>query len=157
MLYLVIIITSHIQGQDVSDIPTVDINELLSETNNSSDTIYIINFWATWCAPCVAEIPEFNKIKTSYKNHPIRVIMANLDFENLREKNILSFLEKNIVTHPSVLLNTPRGDKWINNVHSEWSGAIPATLTICKGKKNFHEGSLDYLKITKLMDDLFIR
>lgn len=135
-----------------SIISTIEVDELISQTSNTSDTIYIVNFWATWCAPCVEEIPEFNKIAQHYKNQPVKVVMANLDFASQRAQTVPNFLNNHEVTHPIYFVNTPRGGGWIDRVDPNWSGAIPATLIVLKKKQTFIEGSLVYPMIEKQMD-----
>ena len=63
--------------------PTVyKINELLNRINNDSDTTYVVNFWATWCKPCVAELPEFEKLHLDAKdnNRKTKVLLVSMDF-----------------------------------------------------------------------------
>ena len=67
------------------------IDNLLKRIHNTSDTTYIVNFWATWCKPCVAELPDFNKIDSVYKTQKIKVLLVSLDFKedaNLKLKSL---------------------------------------------------------------------
>jgi thiol-disulfide isomerase/thioredoxin len=54
----------------------------------------VINFWATWCAPCVKEIPNFEKLNTTYKASPLKVILVSLDFKSKLEKVVYSVCEE---------------------------------------------------------------
>ena len=71
------------------------IDDLTKRIYNSSDTTYIVNFWATWCKPCVAELPEFEKLHTESKDKKIKVLLVSMDFKEELDKKLKTFLEKN--------------------------------------------------------------
>lgn len=101
--------------------------------------IYIINFWATWCGPCVKELPYFEKLNDLYKDNNVKVVLVSLDFEKQIEKRLIPFLNKNAIQSDVVLLLDPKESEWIDRVDPNWSGAIPITL-IKKGNDiNFYE------------------
>lgn len=136
------------------EVETLEVPQLLQKINNQSDTLYVVNFWATWCTPCVAEIPEFNKIPTQFNHRPVKVILVSLDFQGQKEKRIIPFIKANKISHTVVHLITPRGGDWINAIDPSWSGAIPATLLVYQqSKRTFFEGQLDYPGIVSLMEN----
>ncbi len=113
--------------------PTVyKINELLNRINNDSDTTYVVNFWATWCKPCVAELPEFEKLHLDAKdnNRKTKVLLVSMDFVEELDKKLKDFLAKNKYTCEVVLLDEINGNDFINKISEKWSGAIPATLIV---------------------------
>lgn len=119
------------------------INDLLKRIHNNSDTTYVVNFWATWCKPCVAELPEFEKLHTR-NHHKVKVILVSMDFKEELDKKLKTFLDKNKYTCEVVLLDEVNGNDFINQISEQWSGAIPATL-IVKPKplaSQFHEGKI---------------
>ena len=129
--------------------PTVyKINELLNRINNDSDTTYVVNFWATWCKPCVAELPEFEKLHLDAKdnNRKIKVLLVSMDFVEELDKKIKDFLAKNKFTCEIILLDEINGNDFINKISEKWSGAIPATLITKKDKAQnyFHEGKMTF-------------
>jgi thiol-disulfide isomerase/thioredoxin len=142
-----------IQGQtrSIHDVPIADLQK---RVETASDTIYVVNFWATWCQPCVKEIPEFNKIPSSYRQKPVKVIMANLDFANQKESRVVPFLQNNTVVHEVIMAITPRGGEWIDKMDKAWSGAIPATIVLHNGQRYFHEGETHYEEIIGWIDSL---
>jgi thiol-disulfide isomerase/thioredoxin len=122
------------------------IDNLLKRIHNNSDTTYIVNFWATWCKPCVAELPEFEKINTDYKSKKVKVILVTMDFKEELNKRVKPFLLKNKYTCEVILLDEINGNDFINKISEQWSGAIPATL-ITKHNKTlfeFYEKKLTY-------------
>ena len=107
--------------------------EVLSDKN----TIYVVNFWATWCAPCVKELPHFEKLNS--ENKSVKVVLVSLDFKNQYETKLLPFLRSRRINSEVVLLTDKDYNTWLPTVDKEWSGSIPATLIIKNGKKVFAE------------------
>ncbi len=104
----------------------------------------VVNFWATWCAPCVAELPHFEKLAATYLQEGLRVVYVSLDFKP-------AALEKFLAEHPLsgeviYLTDGLRDPDWIERTEASWSGAIPATLVWNpeNQSRQFHEGSLTY-------------
>lgn len=114
-----------------------------------NDTTYVINFWATWCAPCIAELPHFEKINTDYKNQKVKVILASLDFKKQVETSLVPFIKKHNLQSQVVHLSDPDANAWIGKVDTTWSGAIPATLIYSKSKRQFYEKSFTYEELQK--------
>ena len=118
------------------------IDALLQRFNNA-DTTYVINFWATWCKPCVEELPAFDSLKVLKSNSPVKVILVSLDFVEGLDKKVKPFLLKNKIKADCVLLDEINGNDFIDKVSPLWSGAIPATL-IKKGEtKKFQEKKMN--------------
>ena len=140
--------TTAVFGQDVKLIKFEDLEKRMA---NSPDTVYIVNFWATWCAPCVKELPYFDQLAEKYNNEPIKVILCSLDFKSKLNKEVIPFLKKNQVKS-EVVLNENNDEKFINSVDSNWSGAIPSTLVI-HGKKEiraFYEKEFTFTELEKI-------
>ncbi|SCX85993.1 TlpA family protein disulfide reductase [Flavobacterium caeni] len=112
--------------------------------HKNNDTTYVVNFWATWCAPCIAELPHFEKLNRDYKDKKVKVILASLDFSKQVESNLLPFIKNKNLQSKVVHLGDPDANAWIEKVDSTWSGAIPATVIYNKTKRNFYEQSFTY-------------
>lgn len=110
---------------------------LQKEILNDKNTIYVVNFWATWCAPCVKELPHFEKLNS--ENKKVKVVLVSLDFKNQFESKLLPFLKKKNIKSQVVLLTDKDYNTWLPMVDKEWSGSIPATLIIKNEKKVFAE------------------
>ena len=132
------------------------IGDLLKRIHNSSDTVYVVNFWATWCKPCVAELPEFEKLNLDQKNKPFKVLLVSLDFKEDLQTKLMPFIKKNNYTTEVVLLDEVNGNHFINQVSEKWTGAIPATLitTQNKSKEVFLEKKLTEATILEQINAL---
>ncbi len=103
--------------------------------------LLVINFWATWCAPCVKELPYFEELVRDDFDGRVRVLLVNLDFRKQLVSRLLPFLEKQGIQADVVVLDDPDANGWIDRVDSSWSGAIPATLFLGPGIREFREQS----------------
>ena len=110
---------------------------------------YVVNFWATWCAPCVKELPYFEKIKKEFDDKNVEVLLVSLDFPKQVEKKLIPFINKRKLNSKVVLLDDINEDVWIKSIDENWSGAIPATLIYNKNKRKFYEHSFDYETLEK--------
>ncbi|RYE24784.1 MAG: redoxin domain-containing protein [Sphingobacteriales bacterium] len=127
--------------------------ETLMQRVNNNDTIYVVNFWATWCGPCVQELPEFAKLEDHYKGQPVKILLVSLDFKEAVPK-IPLFIKRKKLTSEVAWLNETNANKFIPKIDDRWQGSIPATL-IVSGKhnyKNFFEGTISAKQIGLLID-----
>ena len=116
-------------------------NKVLQKNN---DTTYVVNFWATWCKPCVKELPYFERINKEYADKKVKVILASLDFPNKVQSQVVPFIKKNELHSEIVLLDDADANSWIPKVSEDWSGAIPATVIYKKENRMFYEKSFTY-------------
>ncbi|RCW38948.1 TlpA disulfide reductase family protein [Marinilabilia salmonicolor] len=138
-------------GQSIEEVSFEELSPLLRQNN---DTTYVVNFWATWCKPCVEEIPHFLELASELKDEKVKFIFVSLDFPAQKESRLLPFIEKYEMDERVILLNDPNSNEWIEKVSPDWSGAIPATLVYRKESSSFHESSLskeELLTIIKSM------
>jgi thiol-disulfide isomerase/thioredoxin len=132
--------------------PTVKLDELRAIINKTSDEIQVLNFWATWCGPCIKEMPLFEKL-TSENKPGIRVTLVSMDLDlNPDPEKVYKFIARKNLKSEVLLLDAPDPDSWINTIEKEWSGSLPATLIINHktGQRKFvakelHEGDLESL------------
>ncbi|WP_422080840.1 redoxin domain-containing protein [Ulvibacterium sp.] len=104
-----------------------------------NDTTYVINFWATWCKPCIKELPYFEELNSGYTHKKVKVVLISLDFPKQVESNLVPFVQKKQLKSKVVALLDGNYNEWIDKVSPDWSGAIPATY-IYKGEQNHLAG-----------------
>lgn len=136
---LFFLLNSMLSAQEI-----VDFESLSNRIKKQDDTLYVINFWATWCKPCIAELPFFENASESLRDKPIKVLLVSLDFKSDLER-VSAFIQKKQISTEVVLLSAGNPNDWIDKIDPSWSGAIPATLFFKNSLKlAFHEG--DYTK-----------
>jgi thiol-disulfide isomerase/thioredoxin len=120
---------------------------------SKSDTLYIINFWATWCKPCVEEMPYFEQLADTCANKKVKIYLVTTDMRKDIATRVTDFIKAKKLTQQVVFINEVNADKWINKVSEEWSGAIPATLMIKGdiGYMHFKEGELTFEELNLLV------
>ncbi len=124
----------------------INIEELLFLLHQESDTVYVVNFWATWCKPCVKELPYFEELHANYKKEKLKVVLVSLDFPELVEQRLKPFLKKKNLQSKVHLLDAPTPNSWIDRVSEEWSGSIPATMIVAphRNHRQFYEREFTY-------------
>ncbi|MCX7551893.1 TlpA family protein disulfide reductase [Xanthomarina sp. F2636L] len=126
------------------DLEIQDFSGIEKYLYTTTDKTYVVNFWATWCAPCIKELPYFEDINKNYSNKNVDVILVSLDFPHVYETKLKPFIRKNNLKSKVVVLNDMDSNSWIPKVHEDWSGAIPATLIFNKNERKFFERAFTY-------------
>lgn len=126
------------------DLPVYNFEEFEPLLHKQEDKVYVINFWATWCRPCVKEMPAFNQLYEKYHHQNVEILLVSLDFGKDLQSRIRAFKNSHHVQSNIIILDDPDSNSWINKVNKDWSGAIPATLIYNKKKRNFYEQSFDF-------------
>jgi len=85
-------------------------------TDISPDSTYVINFWATWCGPCIKELPYFEELNAMYSDEAFRQILVSLDDPKKIERKVIPFLTKNKIESEVVLLADGKANSWIDRV-----------------------------------------
>ena len=135
------------------NIPVYNENGLDYYLNKKDDKIHIVNFWATWCAPCVKELPYFEQINEEFKDDGVEVTLVSLDFEHQLDTKLVSFVKENLKSKVVVVL--PESEQaMIEKVSKNWqTGAIPATLIYNNDKRYFIEGQTNYEELKQQIEN----
>ena len=128
----------------ITGVKTYDFNQLKPFLERKDSKTYVVNFWATWCAPCVKELPYFEKIRKEYANKNVEVLLVSLDFPKQVQRALIPFLNKRNIKSDVILLDDVNEDFWIKAIDENWSGALPATIIYNKEGRKFYEQSFDY-------------
>lgn len=149
LVLLVILFNPRISAQEIAVVDFTQLQPLLDKRN---DTTYVVNFWATWCLPCIKEMPYFQQIHENFSNRKVKVILVSLDFEKQINSTLIPFIEKNRLTAEVILLNDPDANSWIDQVNPKWSGALPATVIYNKNFQGFYEQSFTYNELEQIIN-----
>jgi thiol-disulfide isomerase/thioredoxin len=144
-----VIVTGTLNAQDVKKVKITDLEKTITE----SKTPLIVSFWATFCMPCLEEIPDLQDVTKKYKGSAdsIQLLLVSLDLQEYYPKKLQDFAVKRKFTAPVLWLDEYNADYFCPKVDSSWSGAIPATLMINNktGRRKFFEEQLSREKIEK--------
>ncbi len=124
-------------AQDIEVIDVAGLEQLLQSSENQ---LVVMNFWATWCKPCIAELPYFESAREQFADQNVRFVLVSLDFEDVLETKVKKFAAKKNLQSELYLLNELDANKWVDKVSPEWQGDIPATLIFnnAKGIRAFY-------------------
>lgn len=139
------------------DVKVVDFKGLEPVLNLRNDTTYVVNFWATWCIPCIKELPYFQKIDSKYKDENVKVLLVSLDFLKHIDTRLRPFIEKHEIIADVMLLNDPDSNSWIDKVSPDWSGALPATVIYNRNFRAFYDKSFTYEELQSIINQNLIK
>jgi thiol-disulfide isomerase/thioredoxin len=126
--------TLHLYSQDVEVVKFADLQKKMLYTDAP---LTVFNFWATWCGPCIKELPHFDTLESENEN--VKVYLVSIDFQSELER-VKKFVSKKSLQSDVLFLDEKDPDNYMGKVSQEWSGAIPATLFVTDlGKTYFHE------------------
>ncbi|MBO9586411.1 MAG: redoxin domain-containing protein [Flavobacterium sp.] len=126
------------------NVKLLTINQLNERIKNGKDSTYVVNFWATWCAPCIKELPHFEKLGAEHKSKKLAVLLVSLDFKSKLASNVVPFVKRKNLKNEVFLLNESSPQEFIDRIDPSWSGSIPATLFIKNDKRKFIESEFTY-------------
>jgi thiol-disulfide isomerase/thioredoxin len=135
------------------EVSTIKFDQLQELRQSPHDTLYVVNFWATWCKPCIKEMPYFEAAHTQNKDQPVRVILVSMDAVQDMEKRVMPFVQKRNLQSRLYLLDEPDGNTWIDRIEPKWSGAIPATMFFNnkRGQYEFIEREISEQELKELI------
>jgi thiol-disulfide isomerase/thioredoxin len=148
ILLFFVAFSAGVQAQRAEIVKLDKLQELLHEKGNG---IKVINFWATWCAPCVKEIPLFEKLGQERKDVKVTLVSMDLDLDPDPAK-VHKFVARKKLQSQVLILDETDPNYYIEQIEKAWSGALPATIIINSktGQRKFvekelHEGDLEKL------------
>jgi thiol-disulfide isomerase/thioredoxin len=121
----------------------------------ADDKVKVINFWATWCGPCVKELPFIDSLRYTYDPDKVEVLLVSLDFPDQLSR-VHTFLQRKKIGITVWLLDESDPNLFIDQVDPSWSGAIPATLLVrnSTAQRIFLEGELTKAELEKHINNL---
>ena len=151
-LFLFILLMSTVALTQAQNAEIIQLDRLQKILNQKTDNVLVVNFWATWCAPCVKELPLFEKLNAEKPDHvKITLVSMDLDLDPNPDK-VFRFIERKKLLSEVFLLNEPNANDWIDKIDKHWNGALPATIVINQRtgqrifvEKELHDGDLEKL------------
>ncbi|MFQ5582924.1 MAG: TlpA family protein disulfide reductase [Calditrichia bacterium] len=138
------------------DIPPIDETGYQALIEKRNGKILLVNFWATWCAPCREEFPDLVKVANQYATRGVEVVGISADMEEDVEDKVKPFLRKNKAGFSNFLKVVEDDGTFIDFVHRDWSGALPATF-VYDGSGRLHTwnvGKAGYDDFRKMLDEV---
>ena len=152
LLFLMVATGPELYGQEKD---LIRLEQLQENIRGEKDRIQVINFWATWCAPCLKELPLFEKLNEEQKDVRVTLVSLDLDLDPNIDK-VRSFVARKNIRSEVIILDERNPNAWIDKVDRSWSGALPATLVINNknGKRRFVEKELQVGELEKLIAEV---
>lgn len=157
LIYCIFLIPISAQAQQVVhhhdiSIPVYNYTQLepMLHPAESNDTTYIFNFWATYCVPCIKELPHFEQIGKDFADQKVKVILISMDFKSKIATQVVPFIKKHQLKSSVILLSDPDANSWINKINPQWSGSLPATLIVKGNKREFNEKTFTFNELELL-------
>ena len=147
LLIAALVLSSMAMGQEIRRIKITDLEKTIEE----SKTPLVVNFWATFCKPCLEEIPYFQEVVRTHKKDSVQLLLVSLDLEDYYPTKLKNFALKQKFTSTIAWLDEFNADYFCPRIDSSWSGAIPATLFVNNrlGYRKFYEEQLSKEKFKK--------
>jgi thiol-disulfide isomerase/thioredoxin len=150
LILIALVLVFAYANSHAQSIPKWKLNDLKTAISKTEKPT-IFNFWATFCKPCVAEIPYFQQLVKKYEKEGVELVLISLDLSEAYPKQISSFATKYKFTSPIKFLAETNADLFCPAVDESWSGAIPASLFVNNktGYRKFFEEQLSKEKLEK--------
>ena len=116
----------------------IDAGGLQALRDSARGNVVLVNFWATWCAPCIEEFPNLLKLRQEEAAKGLTVIFVSIDRPSQAGTTLARFLKNHGVTFTTYIKKAGDDEGFINAVDKEWSGALPATFIYDRAGKLAH-------------------
>jgi thiol-disulfide isomerase/thioredoxin len=152
LVTLVFIATSLAASAQAKMIKLPDLQKII---NDPGDQVKVINFWATWCAPCVKEMPLFERLSLDRKDVSVILVSMDMDLDPNPDK-VNKFVTRKKLTSSVVILDETNPNSYIDKIEKDWSGALPATIVVNSktGKRVFIEHELHPGELEKIIEEV---
>lgn len=155
VLIIAFLFVGQVQGLQVPDrkkIRVLNFDQLEPYLHFRNDTVYLVNFWATWCAPCIAELPAIKAVEKKYSGKKFKVLLVSLDLPRQLESRLIPFVISRQITSEVFLLDDPNQNRWIDEVDKDWSGEIPFTVIYGKDFRDSYTQSFSYQTLDSIVN-----
>lgn len=140
------------QAPNGEKVRVLDFKALEPLLHQKNDTVYLVNFWATWCAPCVKELPAIMAVEKKYAGKKFKVLLVSLDMPTQVNSRLMPFIRSHKITSEVVLLDDPDQNSWIEKTDKQWSGEIPFTLVYGPGFRESYTEAFSYNTLDSIIN-----
>lgn len=154
LMLLFLLSLATLQAQQTASVEVIKYQDLEEIMRAADDKVKVINFWATWCRPCVKELPHFEALQKEYSTDELQVYLISFDDVEHLDSRVKPFINKKNITSTVKLLDETDYNAFIDKVDASWSGAIPATLIIAGENRKFVEGELSEAALNDLVQEV---
>jgi thiol-disulfide isomerase/thioredoxin len=132
------------------DLKPIDLAGTKALAANDGQKLRLVNVWATWCGPCVIELPELVEMNRMYRKRPFEFVTISMD-EPEAKAAALAKLKELKVAATNYIVEVPDRDRFMNALDPQWPGPVPYTMLIAPGGKVIyrHTGEIDPLEVKK--------
>lgn len=151
VLGVIVLIPALSSAQSIKSVKFEELDQIIRSEEGAS--IKVVNFWATWCKPCIEELPYFDKLQKTYQGKDVQVLLVSLDFSADKAS---AYKDKKNIHSEVVFLDETDHNRWIDKISPQWTGAIPATLIVDTrtGKEQFFEQKFEEKELFSTIDKL---
>ena len=140
------------------ELATIDLEGLEQLVANDTENYRLINLWATWCGPCVSELPEFVDINRMYRKRHFELITISMDDPEAHE-DALEILKETYASTKNYLSSIKDRDEFAEAFDAKWPGPVPYTILVAPGGEIVYrvEGEIDVQELRREIADLLGR
>lgn len=151
-IVMLLLFSAAINAQEVKSVKVTE----LSQTIKESKTPLIVNFWATFCVPCIQEMPYFQELVRQYQSKNVSLIFVSLDLREAYPTKVNEMAKKLNLTFPVVWLNETNADYFCPKIDTSWSGGMPSSLFVnnATGYHRFFEDQLSKEKLQMEIEEM---
>ncbi|MES3018742.1 MAG: TlpA disulfide reductase family protein [Bacteroidota bacterium] len=141
-------VSEETRGQTVK---LLSVDQLELRLDRGKDTTYVVNFWATWCGPCLKEMPHFEKLQAEFADQKLKVLFVSIDNLSKLKSAVVPLAKRLKLKNEVFLLNEKDPQVYLERIDKKWSGALPASIFVNKvrGKREFYEKEFTYAELVK--------
>lgn len=152
LLFLILWPGLRMEAQDIRRVKIAELDQLIRQTTHP----VIVNFWATWCKPCVEELPSLIREMKAHKEDSLQLILVSLDDKETYPAKLKAFIQERNYEGRFLWLDETNADLFCPVIDTAWSGAIPATLFLHKktNYRKFVESKLSDESIKQLLNEM---
>jgi thiol-disulfide isomerase/thioredoxin len=152
LIIIFLFFAATISAQEIKRIKVTDLEKTIKE----SKTPLIVNFWATFCVPCIEEIPYFQELAQQYKSKDVSLVFVSLDLREAYPSKIIAMAKRLNLIFPVAWLDETNADYFCPKIDTSWTGGMPSSLFVnnTTGYHKFYEDQVSREKLEKEIENM---